>query len=524
MKEFNINGLCMPNDHYMVDLSHRVREIDETFVAKGKYFTINRARQYGKTTTLRALEQYLSARYVTLRISFEGLDADVFSSVGRFVKALLNICKTPLLRNNIEQSTIDAWVAGADEYSMQLLSARITALLYSCKRPVVLMIDEVDKSSDNQLFLSFLGLLRDKYLTRASYGDDEHDATFKSVILAGVYNIKNLKLRPEDKHTYNSPWNIAAPFDLDMSFSVDEIAVMFAEYEADHKTDMDVQAIAERIHWYTSGYPFLVSLFCKYIHDADKGWSIDAVDTAARRVLMEENTLFDDLIKNLQNNPGFANIVERIVLEGEAITYNPDDPSLRLGSIFGIFSRDDNDIKISNHIFSTRLMNYFISISKTSKLAGTRSRNDQTLFIKDGVLDFDKVLERFNVFMRDEYRDSDSKFLEREARRLLLGFIRPIINGTGNYFLEPEIRGGQKIDILVIYRGQEYIVEVKIWRGEAYENSGIDQLARYAQARHKDVGYLVSFCDLTKVPREGRVFNHNGVEIHEVIIAYKDSI
>ena len=42
--------------------------------------------------------------------------------------------------------------------------------------------------------------------------------TFHSVILAGVYDIKNLKLkmRPEETHQYNSPWNIAAKFDVSM--------------------------------------------------------------------------------------------------------------------------------------------------------------------------------------------------------------------------------------------------------------------------------------------------------------------
>jgi len=34
------------------------------------------------------------------------------------------------------------------------------------KRKVVLMVDEVDKSSNNQLFLDFLGMLRTEYLGR----------------------------------------------------------------------------------------------------------------------------------------------------------------------------------------------------------------------------------------------------------------------------------------------------------------------------------------------------------------------
>ena len=56
MKQFNTAAVCIPSKHYMVDLSERVKEIKK-YVDDGKYFTINRARQYGKTTTLTALDR-----------------------------------------------------------------------------------------------------------------------------------------------------------------------------------------------------------------------------------------------------------------------------------------------------------------------------------------------------------------------------------------------------------------------------------------------------------------------------------
>jgi len=49
------------------------------------------------------------------------------------------------------------------------------------------LIDEVDSASNNQVFLDFLALLRECYLDR------ENRPIFRSVILAGVYDIKNLK-------------------------------------------------------------------------------------------------------------------------------------------------------------------------------------------------------------------------------------------------------------------------------------------------------------------------------------------
>ena len=71
------------------------------------------------------------------------------------------------------------------------------------------------------MFLRFVGILRDKYLLRKS----GKTFTFQSVILCGVYDIKNLKLQDGEKQI-NSPWNIAADFEIDMSFSALEIATM----------------------------------------------------------------------------------------------------------------------------------------------------------------------------------------------------------------------------------------------------------------------------------------------------------
>lgn len=137
----------------MVDLSNRIQQIINQYIESGQYFTINRARQYGKTTLLYLLEKELRKQdYLVLSLSFEAAD-------------------------------------------------------------------EVDKSSDNQIFLSFLGLLREKYL-KCQQGKD---VTFHSVILAGVYDIKTLKLKlhPQEESKYNSPWNIADNNQMYMKVSSD---------------------------------------------------------------------------------------------------------------------------------------------------------------------------------------------------------------------------------------------------------------------------------------------------------------
>ena len=72
MKKFNVTGTCIPDMHYMVDITAKLEQI-KTMVDKKLYFTINRARQYGKTTTLLALEHLLKEEYTVISLSFEGL-------------------------------------------------------------------------------------------------------------------------------------------------------------------------------------------------------------------------------------------------------------------------------------------------------------------------------------------------------------------------------------------------------------------------------------------------------------------
>ncbi len=58
-KEFNVTGTCIPTMHYMVDTSNKLNKTIK-LINRGKYFIINRPRQYGKTTTLYLLEKLLN--------------------------------------------------------------------------------------------------------------------------------------------------------------------------------------------------------------------------------------------------------------------------------------------------------------------------------------------------------------------------------------------------------------------------------------------------------------------------------
>ena len=149
---------------------------------------------------------------------------------------------------------------------------------------------------------------------------------------------------------------------------------------------------------------------------------------------------------------------------------------------------------ISNRIFETRLYNYFLT---TDEVIGDNiyqsALQNKSQFVKDGHLNMRMVLERFVVHFHDLYGDRDERFYEDDGRRFFLLYLMPIINGTGNYYIEAETRNRERTDVIVDYLGEQFVIELKIYRGNAYHMRGERQLKDYLDYYHLDVGYMLSF-------------------------------
>ena len=149
-------------------------------------------------------------------------------------------------------------------------------------------------------------------------------------------------------------------------------------------------------------------------------------------------------------------------------------------------------------------------------------------YVQNGHLNMEFVIMRFRELMHEEYRKEDEAFLERQGRLLFLTFLKPVINGTGFYYVEPQTRDNRRMDLVVTYGKEEFIIELKIWHGIKYEEKGCDQLADYLALRGKDEGYLVTF-DFSKSSRksnsphtltsqEPHWMEHRGKRIFEAVV------
>ena len=493
-KYFNTTGVCVENLHYMVDINDKIDKIVD-LIEKNKYFVINRPRQFGKTTTLSKLQMRLQKDYVVIRISFEGIGDKAFSDEELMSKAIIKLFSKSLRKNNKELSRkLQQMVENVSNFMD--LDEVISDFIYESEKEVVLIIDEVDKSSNNQLFLSFLGMLRSRYLNMIEGFED----SFKSVILAGVHDIKNLKLkiRNDEGIKYNSPWNIAVDFNIDMSFNCSEIGTMISDYNKDNGLNINVDEISKEIYFFTSGYPFLVSRICQIIDerfypDEKESWNIKDIQKSVKIITLENNTLFESVIKNIENNKELYLLVRRILINGESIVFNRLDPIIDLGITYGIFSDSDNVLKISNKIFEEILYNYMISKLST-KVQDMSLYNFKNSFItEEGGLDIEEVLRKFQQYMKENYSSLDSKFIEIEGRLIFMAFLTPIVNGVGFTFKEVQISEEKRLDIVVIYNNFKYIIELKIFRGKKYHEQGINQLVDYLDINSLEKGYLVVF-------------------------------
>lgn len=497
-RRFNITGSCNPQRHYMVRLDDRVEQIKRDYVDEGSYFVINRGRQYGKTTTLAALEKYLKDTYLVLSLDFQEIETAKFADnvlfSQTFAKKLARAFRFVEIKDKetLQKLLLD-FVRENPNGGLSELFECLSVLCEVSSRPVVLMIDEVDSASNNQVFIDFLGQLRSYYLKRDTI------PIFHSVILAGVYDIKNLKLklRSDSEHQYNSPWNIAVKFNVDMRFSTDEIVSMLAEYEADYHTGMDIRCVAVEIYQYTSGYPVLVCSICKYIDEEIEAlntkWSKEGVSIAVKNLLKESMPLFESMAKQLDQYCELYTMIESVLYEGRKIPFSPDEKVISIGVMFGFLMEKESQVAVANRMFEMYLLNLFMTKEALKSAVYIKGERDRIRFIKNNRLDMDLVLKKFVEYFNEIYGEKDVRFVEQYGRKFFLLYLKPIINGTGNYYIEAQTRDERRTDVIVDYLGEQFIIELKIWHGKEYNERGEQQLSEYLEYYHKQKGYMLSF-------------------------------
>jgi len=303
-----------------------------------------------------------------------------------------------------------------------------------------------------------------------------------------------------------------------MAFNADEIATMLVEYEKDYATGMDIARVSEELFSYTSGYPFMVSRLCLIMHNKSKVWDIYGVRDAVTEFLKEDNTLFSDMSKNLENHEGLYRLLYDVMILGVRRSFSYDNPVIGMAYRYGYIKSDHRySVVVFNKIFETRISNYFVTKNEQSKPHQRTSVTYYNIATEDH-FNMELCLEKFAQFFNKEIYPTKEKELLEMYRISFLSFLSPLLNGIGHYHYESQLSDERRMDVIVNYGRHEYIIELKRIFSERDRKEGLDQLLGYMEGRGADVGYYLTFDFRKKSDSKVEWLSIAGKRIFEVSI------
>lgn len=192
-KYFNIAGPCHPDEHYMVPVLERNKNL-LPLIEQKQYFVIHAARQSGKTTLLHELVDNIEreGKYYPLYCSLE--QAQVFTEAKEGIPQILNILRSAIKFSNLPGKENFAKDNSREDITTMAGDA-LKAFCAELDKPLIIFFDEID-SLQNGTLISFLRQLRNGYITRSRIPFPH------SIALVGMRNIRDYKSKIREAR----PW------------------------------------------------------------------------------------------------------------------------------------------------------------------------------------------------------------------------------------------------------------------------------------------------------------------------------
>ena len=224
------------------------------------------------------------------------------------------------------------------------------------------------------------------------------------------------------------------------------------------------------------------------------------------------------MTKKLLDYPALKDMLQKILFDGIDFPFKRENPIIDLGVTFGFLKDRNGIVAVANRIFETQLYDTFLSEIAVNDRLYIDAAANRNQFIVSDMLQMDLVMKKFYEYFEEIYTETDHKFIEENGRKLFLLYLKPIINGTGNYYVEARTRDNRRTDIIVDYKGKRFIIELKIWHGNEYNLRGQKQLFDYLDYYKEDRGYLLSF-NFNKNKQTGvNELEYDGKKILEVVV------
>jgi hypothetical protein len=493
-RRFETQGNPIPSQHYLVENRHIVNQDGipiEQLLERGRYFTIFAPRQMGKTTFFVEFSRELSKNplYVPIILSFQTVkDFDT----PRFYRTILREFAPQLQKRLDEINGTGAGEAAAfcqqyemvDDEGFQLFFAGLYKIL--SKKRIIVFIDEFDGIPAHELG-KFLNALREMYL------GNKRNQTYllHSIGLVGIRNFAQLNITGTI-----SPFNIADQVRIP-PFTLAEIENLYGQFTGETGQPFTPEA-CRRVHEETGGQPFLCNRLGQILTNDVKPSVVDPIDEPDVHKALK--------ILHYENNAHFANIVDkarryhqtlaRIVLTGD-VNYNVRREDVAELDLFGLIKAGPQDVAQAANPIYQRI---FLDVFELDKM----QQNIRPEFVvadfilDDGRLDMVAVLSSFSAFIQRLGVNLFAMFpgapQEAIGQYLLLAYVDLIVKSANGDSNAEVLTGNGYADIKLLYRGQKFCLEMKMWQGPAaFAQQDKKPIADYAASEGLNEGYLVYF-------------------------------
>ena len=263
--------------------------------------------------------------------------------------------------------------------------------------------------------------------------------------------------------------------------------------------------VIEAIHRQTAGQPFLVNRFGQILTtelDIPKTEMIRMVHfaQALTHLLRERNTNIDHLLTNIRKERQFETLLMKIISYDKGVPFLLRDDIISELATYGVIREGtDGMCEIINPIYQQCIMQAFqplLNGLEDDYFPENISPSFSEYLTSDGQIEMGLLVENFKDFItRAGYKILQVPETPKEfvGQYLLSAYLDQFIRTVGGtMFLEvPTGRG--RLDLLILYNQQKYIVETKIWEGEHRYAAGKQQLAAYLKSEGATEGYYIVF-------------------------------
>jgi len=460
------------------------------YISDDLYWVLHAPRQSGKTTFLQNWAMELNGRgdVVVCYISVEAcqgiLDIDsametIYAAICEYAKAAdLPVPNLPI--NNAKLLL---------QKSLRKL-AELTA-----PKPLVVLFDEVDVM-ENGVMISFLRQLRGGFAVRAP-------GVFPtSVALVGMRDLRDYITAAKDGFAPNpgSPFNIKTDSVFITNFSKNDVAELFSQRTEETGQRITPEAL-DYVYGQSWGQPWIVNYLFNRVtmrilgKDNFDTVTLQHVSEARERMIAARETHLDALAVRLLD-PRVRRVIESILTGAFDPSIGRNNPDVELSIDLGLVKwESETGFSISNPIYEEIIVR-FMNSGFHDILPPPSNWRWQT---SCGRLDMDSLLREFQHFWRvySERWEEKTGYTEAFPHLLLTAFLQRILNGGGRVDLEAAAGRG-RMDILVEYKGERFIIEIKLIHSHdnpvTVKNEGLKQIAGYRdKAAPEAASYLVIF-------------------------------